>query len=66
MDLEDTLKFFGMLSKLAAQDAIVHKLFLEVQNLLKPRSAFATRSLLSALKKLWPKRSLLRGESRNG
>lgn len=39
-DFDDTLKFFAALLKLAAQDAAVHKLFIEVQSLLKPRSAY--------------------------
>jgi len=47
-DLEDTLKFFAALLKLAAQDAAVHKLFIEVQNLLNPEARIATRSLSGA------------------
>jgi 2-polyprenyl-6-methoxyphenol hydroxylase-like FAD-dependent oxidoreductase len=45
-DLEDTLKFFVALLKLAAQDAAVHKLFIEVQNLLKPRGAYRDPELV--------------------
>ena len=51
-DLEDTLKFFAMLLNLAAQDATVHKLFLEVQNLLKPRSAFRDPELIRRVKEV--------------
>jgi 2-polyprenyl-6-methoxyphenol hydroxylase-like FAD-dependent oxidoreductase len=49
-DLEDTLKFFAALLKLAAQDAAVHKLFIEVQNLLKPRSAYCDPELVRRVK----------------
>jgi len=45
-DLEDILKFFAALLKLAAQDSAVHKLFIEVQNLLKPRSAYRDPELV--------------------
>jgi len=41
-----------MLLKLAAQDATVHKLFLEVQNLLKPRSAFRDPELIRRVKEV--------------
>lgn len=51
-DLEDTLKFSSMLLKLAAQDAAVHKLLLEVQNLLKPRSAFRDPELIRRAKEV--------------
>ena len=51
-DLEDTLKFFAMLLKLAAEDATVHKLFLEVQNLLKPRSALRDPELIRRVKEV--------------
>ena len=49
-DLQDTLKFFAALLKLAAQDAAVHKLFIEVQNLLKPRSAYRDLELVRCVK----------------
>jgi 2-polyprenyl-6-methoxyphenol hydroxylase-like FAD-dependent oxidoreductase len=39
-DFETTLKFGAALTRLAAEDAAVHKLAAEVQNLLKPRSAY--------------------------
>jgi len=51
-DLEDTLKLFAMLLKLAAQDATVHKLFLEVQNLLKPRTALRDPELIRPVKEV--------------
>jgi 2-polyprenyl-6-methoxyphenol hydroxylase-like FAD-dependent oxidoreductase len=40
LQLEETFKFFAALLKFAAQDASIHKLFIEVQNLLKPRTAY--------------------------
>lgn len=49
-DFEDTLKFFAALLKLAAQDAAVHKLFIEVQALLKPRSAYRDPELVRRIK----------------
>lgn len=49
-DLEDTLKFSAALLKLAAQDAAVHKLLIEVQNLLKPRSAYRDPELIQRVK----------------
>ncbi len=49
-DLEDTFKFFAALLKLAAQDAAVHKLFIEIQNLLKPRSAYCDPELVRRVK----------------
>jgi hypothetical protein len=39
-DFETTLKFGIALTRLAAEDPTVHKLTAEVQNLLKPRSAY--------------------------
>ncbi len=49
-DLEDTLKFSAALLKLAAQDAAVHKLLIEVQNLLKPRGAYRDPELIRRVK----------------
>lgn len=49
-DLEDTLKFSAALLKLAAQDAAVHKLLIEVQNLLKRRSAYRDPELIQRVK----------------
>lgn len=51
-DFEDTLKFFAALLKLAAQDAAVHKLFVEVQSLLKLRSAYRNPELVQRVKAL--------------
>jgi len=45
-DFEDTLKFYAALLKLAAQDSAIHKLFIEVQNLLKPRSTYRDPELV--------------------
>ena len=49
-DFEDTLKFFAALLKLAAQDPAVHKLYLEVQSLLKPRSAYRDSELVKRVR----------------
>jgi 2-polyprenyl-6-methoxyphenol hydroxylase-like FAD-dependent oxidoreductase len=49
-DFEDTLKFFAALLKLAAQDAAVHKLLIEVQSLLKLRSAYRDAELVRRIK----------------
>jgi 2-polyprenyl-6-methoxyphenol hydroxylase-like FAD-dependent oxidoreductase len=49
-DFEDSLKFFAALLKLAAEDAAVHKLFIEVQSLLKPRSAYRDPELVRRIK----------------
>jgi hypothetical protein len=45
-DFEITLKFGIALTRLAAEDAAVHKLTAEVQNLLKPRSAYRDPALM--------------------
>jgi len=49
-DLEENLKFFAGLLKVAAEDAAVHKLMLEVQSLLKPRSAYRDPELVERVK----------------
>lgn len=49
-DFEETLKFFTGLLKLAAQDATVHKLLIEVQSLLKPRSEYRNPELVQRVK----------------
>jgi len=49
-DFEDAIKFSAALLKLAAQDAAVHKLFIEVQNLLKPRSVYRNPELVERVK----------------
>jgi hypothetical protein len=51
-DLEDTFRFFAAFLKLAAQDAAAHKLFIEVQNLLKPRSAYRDPELVRRVKEV--------------
>jgi 2-polyprenyl-6-methoxyphenol hydroxylase-like FAD-dependent oxidoreductase len=45
-DFETTLKFGIALTRLAAEDPAVHKLTLEVQHLLKPRSAYRDPALV--------------------
>jgi len=45
-DFENTLKFGRALNRIAALDPAVHKLTLEVQHLLKPRSALRTPELV--------------------
>jgi 2-polyprenyl-6-methoxyphenol hydroxylase-like FAD-dependent oxidoreductase len=49
-DFENSLKFSAALLKLAAEDAAVHKLFIEVQSLLKPRSAYRDPELVRRIK----------------
>lgn len=49
-DIENTLKFGAAMIRLAARDADVHKLRLEVLNLLKPRSAFREPALLERVR----------------
>jgi 2-polyprenyl-6-methoxyphenol hydroxylase-like FAD-dependent oxidoreductase len=45
-DIEMTLKFGMALTRLAAEDPAIHKLTLEVQHLLKPRSVYREPDLL--------------------
>ena len=45
-DFETTLKFGIALTRLAAEDPAVHKLTLEVQHLLKPRSVYRDPTLV--------------------
>ena len=45
-DFDITLKFGIALTRLAAEDPAVHKLTAEVQNLLKPRSAYRDPGLV--------------------
>jgi 2-polyprenyl-6-methoxyphenol hydroxylase-like FAD-dependent oxidoreductase len=49
-DLEQSLAFFAGLLKIAAEDASVHKLMMEVQSLLKPRSAYLQPELVERVK----------------
>jgi 2-polyprenyl-6-methoxyphenol hydroxylase-like FAD-dependent oxidoreductase len=48
-DFETTLKFAIALTRLAAEDPAVHKLTAEVQNLLRPRSAYRDPALVQRL-----------------
>jgi hypothetical protein len=45
-DFETTLKFAIALTRLAAEDPAVHKLTVEVQHLLKPRSVYRDPTLV--------------------
>jgi 2-polyprenyl-6-methoxyphenol hydroxylase-like FAD-dependent oxidoreductase len=45
-DFETTLKFGIALTRLAAEDPAVHKLTIEVQHLLKPRSVYRDPTLV--------------------
>jgi 2-polyprenyl-6-methoxyphenol hydroxylase-like FAD-dependent oxidoreductase len=49
-DFEEIIKFFAALLRLAAQDAAVHKLYIEVQNLLKPRSVYRNPEFVERVK----------------
>jgi 2-polyprenyl-6-methoxyphenol hydroxylase-like FAD-dependent oxidoreductase len=51
-DLETTLKFGQAIVRLAARDANVHKLRMEVLNLLKPRSVFRDPALVDRVRAL--------------
>ena len=46
VDFETTLKFGTALSRLAAEDPAVHRLTIEVQHLLKPRSVYRDPNLM--------------------
>ncbi len=48
-DLADSLRFGAALAKLAYRDAEIHKLMLEVQHLLKPRSMLRTPEILALI-----------------
>jgi 2-polyprenyl-6-methoxyphenol hydroxylase-like FAD-dependent oxidoreductase len=58
-DLEERLKFGDALNRLAAQDAAVHKLFMEVLHLLKPPSALREPGLVERVNTLAAQHSLL-------
>jgi 2-polyprenyl-6-methoxyphenol hydroxylase-like FAD-dependent oxidoreductase len=49
-DFETTLKFGIALTRLAAEDPAIHKLTAEVQNLLKPRSAYGDPDLVKRVR----------------
>jgi 2-polyprenyl-6-methoxyphenol hydroxylase-like FAD-dependent oxidoreductase len=53
-DLADRLRFGAGLLRLAAEDPAVHKLTLEVQHLLRPRSAYADPELRRRVEALMP------------
>jgi 2-polyprenyl-6-methoxyphenol hydroxylase-like FAD-dependent oxidoreductase len=55
-DFEDAIKFSAALLKLAAQDAAVHKLFIEVQNLLRPRSVYRNPELAERVRAVMAER----------
>lgn len=57
-DFEDTVRFSVALLKLAAQDAAVHKLFIEVQNLLKPRSVYRNPELVERVRAVMAERQV--------
>jgi len=48
-DLADSLRFGAALAKLAYRDAEIHKLMLEVQHLLTPRSMLRTPEILALI-----------------
>ena len=49
-DLEDMLRFGAALSKVAAEDPAVHKIMVEVQQLLKPGSAYQAPEIAERIK----------------
>lgn len=49
-DLESALKFVAALRKLAYEDAAIHKLMLEVQHMLKPRSVLREPEIFEQVK----------------
>jgi len=49
-DFESSLKFSAAIRKLAYRDADIHKLFFEVQNLLKPRNVFREPAIVERAK----------------
>jgi len=57
-DFGDTIKFSAALLKVAAQDAAVHKLFIEVQNLLKPRSVYRNPELVERVRAVMAERQV--------
>jgi 2-polyprenyl-6-methoxyphenol hydroxylase-like FAD-dependent oxidoreductase len=48
-DLMDTLRSLSALLKIAAEDPAIHQLFIEMQSLLKPRSALRTAELIERM-----------------
>jgi hypothetical protein len=51
-DFESSLKFGSGLARLVAEDAAVHKLMIEVQHLLKPRSVYRDPELQRRVQEL--------------
>lgn len=51
-DLENSLKFSAALLELAARDATVHKLLIEVQSLLRPRAELRNPELVQRVKEV--------------
>jgi 2-polyprenyl-6-methoxyphenol hydroxylase-like FAD-dependent oxidoreductase len=49
-DLESALRFEGAVARIAARDPAVHKLMVEVQHLLKPRSVYREPALVERVK----------------
>jgi 2-polyprenyl-6-methoxyphenol hydroxylase-like FAD-dependent oxidoreductase len=62
-NFDATLNFGMALMRLAAEDAAVHKLTAEVQNLLKPRSAYGDPELVKRVLAVMAELSSGRGES---
>ena len=50
LDIENTLKFGLALNRLAARDADIHRLMLEVRHLLKPRSVYRDPALVERVR----------------
>jgi hypothetical protein len=46
VDLEERLRFAGVLSRVAARDAAVQRLVIEVWHMLRPRSAYQDPELV--------------------
>jgi hypothetical protein len=62
VDFEARLKFGIALTGLSAKDAAVHKLTVEVQHLLRPRSIYRDPALVQrVLAKRWSRREALPG-----
>jgi len=51
-DFQQSLRFSAALLQLAAEDAAVHKLSLEVQHLLQPRSALRSPELVARVSEI--------------
>jgi hypothetical protein len=51
-DFQQSLRFSAALTQLAAEDAGVHKLIMEVQHLLQPRSALRAPELVARVSEI--------------